>query len=190
MTVLGQHTAAELRDWLAAIDYQIDQVRHAYDQFAAMWHVRDAGAESDWKQEWHALLDRYGVARSSAQIALGLAKLDVAVPDSLIPVETEWQAVHHALAPTPGTVSKGDFQDLYGRLVEARGKPVDMSKVPQPKALDADLATYKAADQVIRTAEEVARGAAHAATVGPGTKLLLGAGFLAAVYLTTKAVFR
>lgn len=189
MTVLGHHSAAELRDWLAAIDYQIEEVRRAYAAFASTWRAHDAGAEGAWKHDWTALLSRYSAARTKAEGAIARAHGDAFVADSLYPVEDEWQAVNHALARTPGSVVHGNFQDVYERLSAAMGRPIDLSRTPQPTALDVDLATYKAADTVIRAGEGAARSLAHA-QMGPGTKLLIGGGLVLSLYLATKAVFR
>ena len=88
----------------------------------------------------------------------------------------------------PGATGKGDFQDLYNRIAAAQGKPVDMSKLPQPTAADADLATYKAADTVIRAGEAVARKVAP--SKGTGTLVVVGLGLVLGVLLATKSVLR
>jgi hypothetical protein len=189
MTVLGHHSVGELRDWLSAIDYQAGQIAAAYAAFGPTWQVQDAAAHHEWAGEWKALHSRYGAARSRAQFAIARAQLEVAIPDSLIPVEDEWQAVLHALAKTPGAVAKGDFQDLYNRLAAAQGKPIDLSKMPQPTAADSDMSAYKAADSAIRAGESAAR-ALTPAKVSAGTKFLLGGGLLLGLFLATKVVLR
>ena len=188
MTVLGHHTVGELRDWLAAIDYEAAQVASAYAAFASTWQAQDAPAHHEWAAEWKSLQARYGVARARAQGAIMRAQLEIAIPDSVIPVEDEWQAVLHALSKTPGTTTKSDFQDLYNRLVAAQGKPIDMSKIPQPTAVDADLSAYKAADTVIRTGEAVARKVTP--SKGTGTLVVVGLGLVLGILLATKSVLR
>ena len=188
MTVLGHHTVGELRDWLAAIDYQAAQVASAYAAFAPTWQVQDAPAHREWAGEWTSLQSRYGAARARAQGAITRAKLEIGIPDSMIPVEDEWQGVLHALAKTPGTSAKSDFQDLYNRLVAAQGKPIDMSKIPQPTAVDADLSAYKAADTVIKTGEAVARKVTP--SKGTGTLVVVGLGLVLGILLATKSVLR
>jgi len=189
MTVLGHHTVAELRDWLSALDYEAGQIASAYATFAPTWQAQDAATHHEWASDWKALQARYHAARARAQFATLRAQIDVGVPDSMIPVEDEWQGVLHALAKTPGAVGKGDFQDLYNRLSAAQGKPVDVSKTPQPTATDADLSAYKAADVVIRAGESAAR-ALSPSRVSPGTKILVGGGILLGLLLTAKVVLR
>jgi hypothetical protein len=189
MTVLGHHSVGELRDWLSAIDYEAGQIASAYATFGPTWQAQDAAAHHEWAGQWKALQSRYGAAHARAQFAIARAQLDIGIPDSVIPVEDEWQAVLHALAKTPGAVARGDFQDLYNRLAAAQGKPIDMSKMPQPTATDADLSAYKAADTVIRAGESAAR-AVSPAQMSPGTKLLLGGGILLGLLIATKVVLR
>ena len=195
MTVLGHHTVAELRDWLAAIDSQMAQTAAAYAAFAPTWEAQDPAAHHEWDGEWKALQTRYGTARTRAQIAFAKALVEVGVPDSLNPVEDEWQGVLHALAKTPGAVQKGDFQDLVNRLTAAEGKPVDMSKMPQPKAADADLGVLQAANTTIRTGEKavdaiVRAGKEIAPSKGTATLVVVGLGLVLGVLLATKSVLR
>ena len=188
MSILGHHSAGELRDWLVDVDYQVAQVGAAYAVFAPTWLAQDSAAHHEWAVEWKSLQTRYGAARAKAQAALLRAKLAIDIPDSMFPVEDEWQGVLHALAKTPGATGKGDFQDLYGRLATAQGKPVDFSKMPQPTAPDVDLNVYKATDAVIRAGEAAVRAATPSKTTG--TLIVVGLGLALGVLLATKSVLR
>ena len=66
MTIAGHHTVAELKDWLAALDYQAGQVAQAYAAFAPKWRARDDGgaAATDWENDWKALKARYAAAHA------------------------------------------------------------------------------------------------------------------------------
>ena len=187
MTILTRHSVAELRDWLAAIDYQMGQIAAAYAAFASTWQARDPVAQHEWLADWQALHTRYTLARARAEGAIGRAKIEPA-PDSLIPAENEWQGVLHALSRTVGVTAKGDFQDLHDRLVAALGKPIDFSKMPQPTATDADLSAYKVADAAIRAGEAAVRQVTP--SKGTGTLIIVGLGLLLGVVLATKSVFR
>jgi hypothetical protein len=188
VTILNHHTVAELRDWLAALDYQIGQVAAAHAAFATIWELRDPVAHHEWAGDWKALQTRYGIARAKALGAIGRAQLEFGVPDSMIPVEDEWQGVLHALSHTVGVTAKGDFQDLHDRLVAAQGKPIDLSKTPQPTATDADLGAYKIADAAIRAGEAAARDLKP--SKGTGTLVIVGLGLILGVVLATKSVLR
>jgi hypothetical protein len=187
MTVLARHSVAELRDWIAAIDYQMGQVGAAYAASAASWQAGDRAGEHDWLADWQALHTRYTLARARAEGAVGRAKLEPA-PDSLISAEDEWQGVLRALSRTVGVTAKGDFQDLYDRLVAATGRPIDMSRTPQPTATDADLRAYRIADAAIRAGEAAARQVAP--SKGTGALVLVGLGLILGVVLATKSVLR
>jgi hypothetical protein len=187
MTILNHHTVAELRDWLAAIDYQMGQVISAYAAFAPAWQTQDPGAHRDWAADWKALQGRYSPAHFKAQAAIGLAQVALA-PDSVIPVEDEWQGILHALSRTVGVTARGDFQDLHDRLVLAQGKPIDLSKMPQPTARDADLDAFKVADATIRAGEAAARKVAP--SKGTATLVVVSLGIVLGVVLATKSVLR
>jgi len=189
MSVFGHHSVGELRDWLSAIEYQTGQLAAAYAAFGPAWQAKDAAGHNEWADDWRAFQARYGAARARAQSAIERARWEVGVPDSVIPVEDEWQAVLHALARSPGTTGKGDFQDLNARLVVAQGRPVDMSKTPQPTAVDADLSVYKAADTAIRVGENAAR-TMTGAKMSPVAKLLLGGSVLVGIFVASKVVLR
>jgi hypothetical protein len=96
--------------------------------------------------------------------------------------------VLHALSHTVGVTAKGDFQDLHDRLVAAQGKPIDLSKTPQPTATDADLGAYKIADAAIRAGEAAARDLKP--SKGTGTLVIVGLGLILGVVLATKSVLR
>ena len=177
MTILGHHTVAELRDWLAAVDYQANQIAGSFKSFAPTWSAHDGATARDWSSDWSAFLSRYRTARARALLVIGRAQVELGIPDSVIPVEDEWQGVQNALARTPGSIAKGDFQDLYNRLSAAQAKPIDMSATPQPTAVDADLGAYKAADAVIRAGENVARTVAPSKSTGVMVLLGVGLGF-------------
>lgn len=187
MSILGHHSAGELRDWLAAMDYQVAQIAKAYAAFAPTWKAQNAQALADWTHDWNEFQSRYGVAHALARMAIVKATL-TPVPDSLIPVEDEWQRVHNALTQSPGTISKGDLQDLYNRLAAARGTPIDMPKTPQPTAADADLHVFKAADAVAKGAEDLT----HHLPPPPdtSTKILIGGGIALGLALVVRSILR
>lgn len=185
MTFLNHHTVAELRDWLAAIDYQVNQVAAAYVAFVPTWQAKDATAYAEWAADWQRFQTRYAAAHAKAQRAIARA---FGMPDSVSPVEDEWQEVLHALSRTAGVSAKGDFQDLHDRLVAVLGKPIDLSKTPQPTATDADLDAYKAADAAIKAGEAAVRSVTPSR--GTGALIVVGLGLVVGLVLATKSVLR
>jgi hypothetical protein len=177
--IVGLHTIAELRDWLKALDYQIAEIERARLEVAPAWLVRDPAGFAAWTAEWSAFRSRYTDAHDLAQGQILLAKTEW-TPDNLNTAEVAWQVVAYALRQDPGGPEhRGDFQDLYRRLVAARGASVDLSRTPQPaKGTDADLIVYQGADGLIKAGE--------AATSAAFPWLVIG-GAAAAAWIVARA---
>lgn len=178
MTILGQHTVNEIQDLLAAKDYTIKQIKTARDTM--VW--TDPVAAADWDKDFAALNKRYDAAALRARAVIIST---YATSGGAVPAEGTYQDVLSALSKIPGTTQKGDLQDLSNRLKEA-GAAQDFSQMPQPKATDADLAGFKAADTTIKAGESAAGKAAP--IFGAGVALatvvgIIGLGVAAKIYL-------
>jgi hypothetical protein len=164
--ILGQYSIAELVDLLAAKDYLLNQTETAYNT----WLAANPGSSPDasFASDWQAMKDRYAAARSKAQTAIDLAKLNVFVSNTLMPAQAEYVAVLQSMTKSAtgdgGTTwGPGDIVDLENRLGNA-GVKVDTSQMPQPKkGSDADLSTYQVADTTIKTGEQAAQQVEKAA---------------------------
>jgi hypothetical protein len=198
MSIAGHHTVAELREWLAAIDYQVGQVADTYAVFTPAWSTLDPSAYGDWSSDWDAFRARYARARDAAVRAIETARF-VPIPDGAYPVDDEWNGVHRALRQSDGPAyAKGDFQDLYARIALARGAPIDMSQTPQPQATDVDLAVFDGAGNLVQAGRDAAGDLLQAgrdawrAAPGPstGTKILLGGGILLGLALVVRGTVR
>jgi hypothetical protein len=177
--IVGLHTVAELRDWLRALDYQIAEIEAARLEVSPTWLVRDPAGFAAWTAEWSAFRARYADAHNVADGQILLAKIELR-PDTLITAEQAWQVVAYALQQEPGGPEhRGDFQELYRRLVAARGANLDFSKTPQPaKGSDVDLILYQGADGLIKHGE--------AATTAAFPWLVIG-GAAAAAWIVARA---
>ncbi len=159
MTIGGNHTVAELRDWIAANDFVVGRIASGWAEIGPAWTAVDPAGAGAFGEQWAALRARYELARAGAEARFLLAKLDLFLPDSLSPAEDQWQAVARALERYPGgPQSPGDLQDLYARIAAARtqlGAPaIDFTGLPQPTpGSDADLNLYQASDAAIRAGE-------------------------------------
>jgi hypothetical protein len=163
MTVLGQQSVAELIDLLKDKDYLVAQTQSAYN---AQPQVVDT-SDPLWATQWAAFMSRWNAARSSAQTAIDLAKLNIFVSNSLLAAQSEYDGILKALQQTPGTVQTGDFDDLSLRLQKL--VPVDYSQAPQPdQTIDADLTGYQAADTAVKTVEAGEKAAGNAIKIGLG----------------------
>ena len=156
----GLHTVSELRDWLAALDFQIGVINRGFAELDDTWSKRDPDGRADWARDWAALTTRYGVAHGVATSALSIAKTDLQ-PDWMNPAELPWRLVDKAIRQNPPAETKGDLQELYRRLAGARGANLDFSKTPQPaRGEDVDLAVYQLADGALRAGERLGGHAA------------------------------
>ncbi len=173
MSFLGTHTVDELKEWLAALDYQTGRVESA--RGASSWQRSDPAGFAAWAVDWSALRRRYDAARKFAQGAI-----DDPVTSffgSVGTVGNEWEAVARATTQVEGRQTRGDLQELVDRFNVGDGKRITFPDNPQPTAKDFDLGTYKAADTVIRETPVGAVGRAlglEAGSMPLSTKLVIG----------------
>lgn len=175
MTILGQHTIAELKDLVKAKDYQVTQVQKAAAAFDADWKRNDPLVRDRWVADWLAFVARYRAARAKADDAIESAKGVFAVREDVNPAEKVYQGVLDALKPAEA-YTETDFQGLHNRLVAAQKKPVPFTSNPQPKANDPDLNAYKAVDDTAKAVERAAKDVVTSKTFLLGS--LVGLGFL------------
>jgi hypothetical protein len=182
MSFLGTHTVDELKEWLAALDYQVERVEAA--RAASTWQRSDPAGFAAWAVDWAALRRRYDAAHAFAQGAV-----DDPVTSffgSVGAVGNEWEAVARATTQVEGTQTRGDLQELVDRFNVGDGKRITFPDNPQPTAKDFDLAGYQAADTVIRQTPVGTVGRAlglEAGSMPLSTKLLIGGG-LALAFVT------
>lgn len=152
MTILGQHTVTELRDLVKAKDEDLRQFQLGYEDFAPTWKAKDPVAFEAWTKAWKALKTRYSNAKTMANITFSAQKVNPLSEDET-PAEGAYSAILRSLQKVEGTVSPGDKQDLFNRIVAA-GKALDY-KVPQPDGKDVDLQVYLLADKAKKQVDAV-----------------------------------
>lgn len=140
MTIFGQHTVHELQELIAAKDVEMNDLVNAGTSYKPTWDASDSASSTQWQTDLTALQARYNTARTNAESVIALSENSAISPDYL-PAESSWQAILTSVQQVPGTVTAGDLQDLYNRLVAVTGYAYK-SNVPQPTALDADLNAY------------------------------------------------
>lgn len=184
MTIVGHHTAAELRPLLAAKDFENAKMQAAYDGLSPVF--RATLAVKEWLADWNAYKSRYAGARQNGMLALKASDLVAStISPKNYPTESEWVAVlqaEHQVSLVDKVLGntadgepykKGDKQDLYNRLIVLRGDDarsltpadaptppavvsIDFTGIPQPPAgLDTDLNVYLAADAATKKIETV-----------------------------------
>jgi hypothetical protein len=153
-TVGGFHTVAELKDFIAAKDYQIAQTEKvAFDPaIVARLTAGDISQQVKWANDWGAMKTRYNAVRGPAMLKVSAASV-VPIPNNTIPAEPEYQAVFKAVRQSgiDGQQTPGDLLELMGRLGKLPMDPaapaikVDESGIPQPTAPDLDQQLRNAA---------------------------------------------
>lgn len=162
MTILGQQTVAELIDLLKDKDYLVAQLSSAYASHGPI--VSDVSFQADY----NSFQQRWTTARSKAQTAIDLAKLNIFVANDMLAAQSEYDGILDALTRQRGFVQKGDFSDLVQRLSAAGAAP-DFSQAPQPdQTIDVDLSGYKAADTGVKAVEATETAAGKAVKFGLG----------------------
>lgn len=178
---VGDHSVAELRELLAAKDYEQDQIEIAVQKLGDALHQ-----DPTWQAEWSALQKSYQAARKVAAARIAATSI---VPANYDPAETEFQGILRSLTLNPGHYTRGDIEDLYIRL-RAIGGTVDESHVPQPSAsADSEMVAFKKLDAAAKAIEDAARKAKEAATPELSTTLtiaLVALGVGALVYAIKK----
>ena len=152
MSFLGQHTATELSELLTAKDGDLASLEKAYRAFDAQWMRDDRNADNAWLKDYNALKARYAKARADAAATVSADDVWDPLPNTVILVNGDYDAVVRSLQAVEGITAPGDFQGLWSRLQNAqnaslakRGQPpVQLAEapVPQPRSEDADLALY------------------------------------------------
>lgn len=157
MTILGDHTVAEVDDLIAAKD--IDMA-----DFSAKRATLPYAPDSGWDTDWAALMGRYDSAKAAYAVQRAiLVAGSLLVPNSMIDAEAAYASILGALYNQPqgstadaytDTVVTGGFQDLANRMLAmqnpATGAPVTVneSNIPQPTAPDADLNAFNQLGQL------------------------------------------
>lgn len=164
--IAGVKSIADLKDLLANWDAGMSSMGNSFAAFSPQWVNIDPTSMADWSNDWAALQDRYGKARADAQSAIDaststLREVLTLGASSLVGDQAgasdQYLEVLKAIKQSTtdvyggGTVSKGDFDDLSSRLVNAQksaGASTYVQQVVQPVAPDPGLAVLNATQGV------------------------------------------
>jgi hypothetical protein len=151
MSFLGKPTIADEITLVAAKDHDTTAVIDAFKSFSPTWVKKDGAAMAAWLADWGAFWKRWQSARQAANREILAAKVNLTPNDRLL--SGSYNGILRAFTREQGRFQKGDFQDLYNRLVAA-GARVDMGP-PQPTAHDVDRDMYNVADKAAKAVEKV-----------------------------------
>lgn len=159
MTILGQHTALETNQLIAATQSQVDDIQTAYDGHSSAWRSQDASAQDQWSQDWQSWKDNWiltvaevmGIQglTQGAELSLGAMNPFIlvlgtaaAISANLEPDEGNYQRVINAIYwPNPNidTVDPKNLTGLDERLTQGIGL-FARATAPVENAQDFDLA--------------------------------------------------
>lgn len=151
-TVAGYHTAAELKDLIAAYDATLHNLVMRVDE------IKDLPLDlTSFTPAYENLLNRYGTARNIAQTAVDKATGSWR-PLNMVITENEWKGLLSSLNPRwqEYTWSNGDgsVYDLYDQVNKFGATGVNDQPIPQPTpGSDVDFNALTAATQFTHSIE-------------------------------------
>jgi hypothetical protein len=189
--IFGNHTANELSvdllNWQGFVTSLATSIAENYDK----WKSADAAGYEMFRNAWNSFRAKWDAAATVAQQTVEAAKnswrgLNWTIAED--EYQTVLQAYQNGLAPSPG-----GFDDLATRWADAMrkygGPPPSFTVSLDPNAApDADLITYKAADQAIKAAENAASGLRDPAKVALVSALIGAALAVTAVVVVKKVL--
>lgn len=130
----GTETVADVQDLLAN-----------WDPRMAALNAQAVGLDPDILTDLAALTNRYNSAAGAAKKAISDTGWDP-VPVAMRPMQSAYDAILGALKQVPGTITKGDYDDVNQRVTEARAAIGQHTDVPtvQPTTVDGGMGWYKA----------------------------------------------
>lgn len=197
MTILGNHTVGETRDFIRAAEYRINKNVQQWQRIKS-FRLRPPTAAEDAQQtvtdremdaflkNWTTVRDRETLVMTATMIGAGLA------PASVVPAESSFKAVTGALQ-----VRVPHFKEIEMNIDAEAARlglpPTDLKGTPSQNTTDVDFAALRKLDAAIKDGEEAAKKANKAVgeaaksnvglMVGGAIVLVLGGGVLAKVYL-------
>lgn len=155
--LFGHHTVDELMDLVRAKDSDMAELAK---QRAGAPQV--AQIDPSWDHDYATLKGRYDAAHKLVDNAIAAAHYNLTTPNGLIPAESEYQALLHAISPTPNTVTQDSLSGLSGRLAKIGVRGTPGYQTPQPQAWDALTASNQAVHAIQDTARAAVEGTAEA----------------------------
>jgi hypothetical protein len=189
--IFGNHTANELSvdllNWQGFVTSLATSIAENYDK----WKSADAAGYEMFRNAWNSFRAKWDAAATAAQQTVDAAKNSWRGLNWTI-AEDEYQTVlqvyQNGLTPSPG-----GFDDLATQWADAMrkygGPQPDFKVALDPNAApDADLVTYKSADQAIKAAENAASGFKDPAKVALVSALIGAALAVTAVVVVKKVL--
>jgi hypothetical protein len=176
--VLGIPSMGELRDFVAAQKYQLQQLADV--EGCPAWAAADPQGYGAWAAEMHDAKAELLAAITFAESSYSL------IPESLMNATPNNAGTFMAIGvPAPWDRLKTaahPFGDLARRFIAAGFCPwPDMSGMPQPKAPDVDLKAFLWTDAAAKKIEKVAD-----AVTSTGRGVVIGIGLALAFFVAVK----
>lgn len=197
MTILGNHTVGETRDFIRAAEYRINKNVQQWQRIKS-FRLRPPTAveladqnQTDTQMDaflknWTTVRDRETLLMTASMISSPLA------PTSIVPAESSYKAVTGALQ-----VRVPHFKEIEQHIDAEAARleltPTDLKGIPSQNTTDVDFAALRKLDAAIKDGEEAAKKANKAVgeaaksniglMAGGAVVLVLAGGVLAKVYL-------
>jgi hypothetical protein len=168
MTILGQHTAHELSDLIAAKTANIGDLATAVGNAPGTAWLDSRW--SAWQNDYNSFIADWNKAKLAAQTTVADAQSSLAGWDYTT-AENDWTAVLAVLGGDYGT----RLPDLMTRWTKLPNAPaLASSPVPQPTAPDSDLGAFNATGAVTVPLDKAGTAIASAVS-NPATPYVVGA---------------
>lgn len=163
----------------------MNDMANAVKSFGPTWQKSDPSGYTAWKSDYDTLVSKYNEASVVAKAEILGGHMTPLLSNDVIPAETGYQGVINSLQQNFGTTTKGDLQDLFNRIQQARVsnglQPYVENTLVQPtKGSDADLNVMNSIPAVPSSSKKKVGLALFAGAAG-----LLG---YAAIQMKSKAI--
>ena len=135
--IAGHKSAADLQDFLTSVRYRIQQMAAALGQVNPAL-VKDPKAFAALMVDAGNLKTRVSQADANATKFLGAIVTPPAYTPAQDPYDALLRAIRQNAPPDGAPLKRGDLDDVINRIKQVGGVSVDLSQMPQPRAVDPD----------------------------------------------------
>jgi hypothetical protein len=176
MTILGQHTVAETRDLIRAIEFRVNKDVQQFGRIQAQRLNPPTAAQTKLDSDMTAFIREWTDTRDKQTVLMTASVLaNPSVAPFILPAEKQFVAINDVVS-----VRIPHLMDIEQRIdTEAANiglAPTDRSGAPPQNSPDADFVALKKLDSAIKDGETAAKGAAKS-----NTGLIIGAAVLGVI---------
>jgi hypothetical protein len=137
----GHKSAADLQDFLTSVRYRMTQMDAALGKVVVNpVAVKDPTAFAALMVDAGNLKTRVSRADANATQFLSAIVTPLAYTPAQGPYDALLKSIRQNAPPDGAPLQRGDYDDVINRIKQVGGVAVDLSQMPQPKAVDPDRA--------------------------------------------------